>query len=424
MRCFLLPLRRPGLCPGLLACLLILFGAGACAAPAAAAPADVTAAVPRGAAEQALKAAASAYQQETGLRVEAAALGPEAYASQTAAVLLAGLDRYDLVLLPADSLALWAAYHVILPVEPPSDTSGLAPWLPPLEVDGQLYGLPAQPEAEVIWYRADLLASAGLPPPRTWAEFEQAALALNAPPERYGAAIAAGPLDAGSDFAAVLAGFGGALIGPGRRAQALSPAAVQALEWYSALRSKAGVVPPASGRFTRGDVIRQLREGRAALGIAPLSAASALQDCTASPAVCAGSTPLLAWTWLPGSADAGGVRAFGSLSAWAIPRGASHPGAAAAFAAWLSGEAGARAWAEGGGTPAHRTVLAGLNRPESALSRVSAFQTAFPPTPACSQLWKAAHTAAHSAAAGDQLPAQALREAQVQIEEALRKFSD
>ena len=375
----------------------------------------MVAAIPQGAPAEALQGAAQAYQQASGRRVAVVVLSASAYAPQVEAALLAGLDRYDLLLLPGDSLARWAGYRVILPLAAPPDAPELAAWLPALRVAGELYGLPTQPEAEVIWYRADLLAAAGLAAPRTWAGFEQAARALHNPPERYGAVIAGGPLDSGSEFAAVLPGFGGALIGPGGQAQAASPAAVAALSWYAGLRNTVGVVPPQAADFTRADALRLLGQGRAGLGIAPLSAAVVLQDCAASPAVCADGAPLLAWTWLPGAVTPG------SLSAWAIPRGAANPSAAADFAAWLCAEEGALAWAAAGGTPAHRAVLAGLDRPESALSQVEVFQPAFPPIATGDQVWKAVHAAVHAAVAGEQSPAAALQEAQRQVERAVRR---
>lgn len=402
----------------LLACLLVAVMAAGCAPRAASAPrAAVVAAVPQGTAARALQAAAQAYRQAGGVQVEVVALSAGGYASQVEAALLAGLDRYDLVLLPGDSLARWAGYRVILPLADPPGAGELAPWLPALRVGGDLYGLPTQPEADVIWYRADLLAAAGLEPPRTWEGFAQAARALHDPPARYGAAVAGGPLDAGSDFAALLPGFGGALFGPGGAPQVDSLPAAAALRWYAGLRA-AGLVAPQAERHARADVVRLLGQGRAGLGIASLSAAAVLQDCAASPAVCAGGAPLLAWTWLPGDA------ATGSLSAWAVPRGAANPTAAAGFAAWLCGAEGAQAWAAAGGTPAHRAVLAGLDRPESALGRVEAFRPAFPPTAAADLVWRAVHAAAHAALAGEQAPAAALREAQRQVVRAVRRFNE
>jgi len=410
-----------------LGCLLGLSMLCVCAFPGPSGPGAVVAAAPQGPAGQALQAAAAAYEQAAGVKVQVEVLSAAAYDDQVAAALLAGLDRYDLVLLPGDSLAYWAGFHVILPLRPAEDDAGqavralaplladpeLAPWLPALEVAGQLYGLPTQPDADVLWYRADLLSAAGLAAPRTWDEVEQAALALHAPPDRYGVVTAGGPLDAGLDFAAVLAGFGGAGVSPAGQAQAASPAAVRALEWYTGLRR---VAPPGTAQFTRSDTLQMLAAGRAGLGLATLSAAGRLQDCAASPAVCANGRPLLEWAWLPGE-PAG----LGRLSAWAFPRGSNRAAGAAAFVAWLGGEQGARAWASGGGWPAHRGVLAGLDQPARALGQAGRFSSAFPAVATVDQLWQAYHAAAHGAAAGEMSPEQALLQAQTQIERALRQ---
>ena len=46
------------------------------------------------------------------------------------------------------------------------------------EKDGVCYSLPLYSHAQVMWYRKDLLAEAGLEVPKTWAEFAEAAKAL------------------------------------------------------------------------------------------------------------------------------------------------------------------------------------------------------------------------------------------------------
>jgi multiple sugar transport system substrate-binding protein len=67
------------------------------------------------------------------------------------------------------------------------DGIALSDYLPPaiagVRWNGAIYGLPVQPHAELLWYRRDLLAAAGLAPPRTPDELLAAARALHRPAE-------------------------------------------------------------------------------------------------------------------------------------------------------------------------------------------------------------------------------------------------
>ena len=372
-------------------------------------PADspLAAAVPAGPAAEALEAAAQAYTDAGGRPVQVIVLGGDEYADQVAAALLAGLDRYDLLLLPAADLPHWTAYKALRPLQTPAEAADLAAWLPPLRVGADLYGLPTQPDAIVLWYRADLLEEAGLSVPRDWNAFRAAALALNQPPERYGAAISGSGPEAAQDFSALLAGFGGQAAGADFQVALDGEAARRALEFYAALRSPDGLVDPQAGSFTRADVIAALAEGRAALGLAPLSAAHALTDCESSPNSCRAGQPLLAWAWLPGVDPS---TALGSLEAWAVPLHAAHPEEAQRFAAWLTGPEGARVWARNGGVPAHRSVLAEMDG-LSALGQVEVYNLPLPPVTNNADGWSAYQAAVEAAVAGEQTPAAALKEA-------------
>jgi multiple sugar transport system substrate-binding protein len=396
-----------------LAAWLALLACASCAsAPEAnATPADLVVAAPRGKISTALEAVAAAYVRAEGTRVRVEALGGEEYAWRVNAALLAGLDRYDLVFLSADELARWAGYHAIQPLAADIDTAPFEPWLPAVRVSGELYGLPTQPDPVVLWYRADLFQAAGLAAPGDWEALRRAAETLDQGPQRFGMVTAGSDIDAGADFAAVLAGFGGQMVGAQYQVEVDGEDARRALEWYAAMSQ------PGAGSFTRADVLAALRDGRAALGIAPFSAGGTLLDCNASPSVCQEGQPLLAWTRLPGLEARQSV---GSLSAWAIPLRAANAGQAQRFAAWLGGEAGARAWAQAGGIPAHAGVLSGLAG-ENPLRRVSAYQTAFPPVATTDLLWKACNSAVNAAVSGKQPPRRALEAAAAQMQQALRQ---
>lgn len=405
-----------------LANLLLALALAACAARPAPTPSGgITVVVPRGAA-QALKSAVARYQQTGGPALTVIVLEEDFYGEQVSATLLAGLARYDLVYLDAGALARWVGYHALQPLAIAPD-SGVNPWLGAVTVGGQPYGLPVQPDALVLWYRADLLAQHGLPVPRDWMAMRQAAAALNRPPALYGAAIAGSDQSAGVDFAAVLAGYGARAVSDAYQVGFDSPQARDALALYAGLSAADRVTPPDAAKLDGAGVVAALAEGRAALGLAPLSAAAQLSNCQASPKVCAEGKPLLAWAWLPGVAP---TEAVGRVDALAVPVHAAHGLAAQRFLAWLSGSEGARAWAQGGGIPASTSVLA---EPWSlqhipgaaALSGLRDFRLAFPQAVTVDLLWQASNQAVHDAVAGQAAPDAALQAAADKMRQALRQ---
>ena len=407
-------------------------------------PEGLVVAVPNGLQAAAMRAAAEQYALAGGEPVTVETVGADTYASQVSSVLLAGLDRYDLVSLPAELLARWAGYRVLRPVAEGFDPAGLDPWLPALTVDGVLYGLPSEPDPVVLLFRADLLAAEGIDTPRDWEALRAAARALNAPPERFGLALAGSDMDSGMDFSAVLAGFGGFAVGPEYQVALGADPAQRALQFYTGLRFTDEVVSPDTADFTRSDVIAALAEGRAVFGIAPLSAASTLLDCPSGKdakdtVICKDGKALLQWTWLPGLDE---NHLVGTLQAWAVPQHAAHPEEAARFAAWLVSNAGARVWAQSGGIPANTEALLDLE-PEQvedgsaakgtaqaptmstaqaqAISQARGFWLAFPQAATIDLLWKAQNSMVHAALSGEKTPELALREAAEHMEKALKQ---
>lgn len=389
---------------------LLLLSACAPAGQAAPAAPALTIAAPRGSLATVLEATAAAYTQKTGEAVQVMALGSAAYGGEVNTALLAGLKRYDVVYLPAEDLGHWAAYHAIQPLTGSLTQADLDPWLPNVTMAGQVTGLPTQPDPAVLWYRADLLEAAGLPVPTDWEATRHAAQAL-ATPQHSGLLTARNEIEAALDFAAVLSGYGEAMVGDDYQVHLNEETALRAMETF------AGFITPGTEQFTRADVLAALGDGRAAMAIAPFSAGERLLDCGQSPRVCQDGKPLLAWAYVPGQ---GAETAVGSLGAWAIPVHAAHGEAAQRFLAWLGSAEGARAWQQAGGTPAHRAVL-GEQPGDHPLKTVTRYRHAFPPVPNTGQLWKAINTAINEVVTGKQPPEQALQTAAGQMRQALRQ---
>ena len=357
----------------------------------------------------AAQSAADAYAQSSGLRVEVQTFPADAYGDRVSAALLAGTGEFDLVYLSAESLPKWVDYHTLQPLTLPEDEN-TAPWLPLVTVEGEAFGVPVEPDVDVLWYRTDVLEAAGIS--SDVMDSLEIAFSLQVP-AGWPVAVSAGEQDAGLDIAA-LAGAQGIDRNGGNwivREEVL----YHDLVFYQRILK---LTAPNSKDWTRTDVQNALATGQAAIGILPLSAARELLDCEQSPDVCKDGKPLLAFAPLPGMEETLGV---GSVQAWSVPLKAPHPDAAQAFARWLASEEGGRAWASGGGLPAHRAVLAEMDSPAAqALSQVGYFRAAFPPLIPAAEIMQALDAAGHGAAVGE--PPEILMEELVRsIETALRQ---
>ncbi len=76
--------------------------------------------------------------------------------------------------------------------------------------NGEIYGLPINGNIQLFFYRTDLFEEAGIDPPTTWAEVEEAAKVFNDPPNMYGFSIRTAPAD--WEFQAYLASYGTNLV--------------------------------------------------------------------------------------------------------------------------------------------------------------------------------------------------------------------
>ncbi|MFE3639007.1 ABC transporter substrate-binding protein [Streptomyces sp. NPDC059168] len=109
----------------------------------------------------------------------------ETYAQMTTDLRGGDRGRFDVLNIDVNWTAEFAAAGWIRPL--PGDRFPLGGFLKPVvrtaRYDGRLYAVPYVTNAGLLLYRKDVLARAGVPPPRTWAELERDAKTI-AP--RYG----------------------------------------------------------------------------------------------------------------------------------------------------------------------------------------------------------------------------------------------
>lgn len=155
--------------------------------------------------------------------------------AQLATNLQARSDVYDVMSLDVVWTAQFASNGWIIPLSAPQFPLAyfLRPAVDTAMYQGRLWAIPFTSNAELLYYRSDILARAGAAPPRTWAQL--ASLASTVAP-RYGLAGYAGQFLAYEgltvNFAEAVQSAGGSILSPdGTRVTVDSPQARQALSF-------------------------------------------------------------------------------------------------------------------------------------------------------------------------------------------------
>lgn len=154
---------------------------------------------------------------------------------------------------------------------------------------GTAYGVPLNGNIQVLYYRADLYAKAGLQVPRTHEELLSNAAKLHNPPAVYGMVVrgARSASDISYDWMPYLHGSNGAIFkdekGGDFTVTINSPEAKRALDVYVDLARKSG--PPNPGSYGQAQVIQALLTGKAAHATPVIAAWPQVDDPTKSAVV-------------------------------------------------------------------------------------------------------------------------------------------
>jgi multiple sugar transport system substrate-binding protein len=138
--------------------------------------------------------------------------------AQLTANLQAGSSVYDVIAMDVIWTAEFASAGWIIPLDSSLFPLGdfLRPAVDTAMYNGHLWAVPYYSNAEVLYYRKDIMAKAGKPPPKTWAQLAADAKTI-AP--RYGVQGYAGQLSPYEgltvNFAEALQSAGGSILSPG-----------------------------------------------------------------------------------------------------------------------------------------------------------------------------------------------------------------
>jgi multiple sugar transport system substrate-binding protein len=132
--------------------------------------------------------------------------------------------------------------------------------------NGVIYGLPINGNIQLLYYRKDLFQEAGLRPPRTWEELEEAARVLHDPPRTFGLVNRTSP--GNWEVQSYLYGYGGGLIrldeATGRWDVIVNEEpSVRAVEQWVHLTRTYG--PPNFANVSQAEMFGLMASGRAAM---------------------------------------------------------------------------------------------------------------------------------------------------------------
>ena len=222
---------------------------------------------------------------------------------------------------------------------------------------GALYGVPLNGNIQLLFYRADLYAQAGLKVPETWEQLLANAQKLHNPPNIYGMVFrgARSASDISYDWMPYLHSHNGAIFkdekGGDFTVTINSPEGRKALDTYVDLTKKVG--PPNPGSYGQAQVIQALVTGKAAHGTPVIAAWSQMDDPTKSAVV--GKINVAVLPHGPGGKPSPTLGHFIGAIPKNIPR--DRQVAALTFLKWFQGAPAQRIVAGAGAPPIRKDVL-------------------------------------------------------------------
>lgn len=213
------------------------------------------------------------FEEATGIKVTYVEVPFQAMRERLTAEMVGGSDDFDL----ATVMDLWIPPLVdkyLAPIGRDVAARGIdlarypAPFLAAGQFPSGLYGLPIRCHIQLLWYRKDLFAKAGLQPPTTWAEVASAGKAIqDANPGISGITIPYGKADGQNlmvwyDF---LWGAGGDILDAKNKAAFNGPAGIRATQDFTSFILKDHITPPGAASYAENDSSTYFFQGHAAM---------------------------------------------------------------------------------------------------------------------------------------------------------------
>jgi len=229
---------------------------------------------------------------------------------------------YDIISIDQPSLGSYVSKKWIIPLDnyimdhnlPSLDLDDIIPALRYAcgTWDSKFYAVPLGCYGAMFAYRKDILAKVGLPVPKTFTDFRDAARKVNSPPELYGTALFAHNGEyITADSAPFLWSWGAGLINgcdvtingmPKYRAAWATPEGIAALEFYASF-FREHLTPPNTLEFDHLRYINAFQSGKVAMGIMPAEGIGSPMD----DPECSKVVGQISYTTLPGKRNSDGT---------------------------------------------------------------------------------------------------------------------
>ncbi|MDR2931151.1 MAG: sugar ABC transporter substrate-binding protein [Propionibacteriaceae bacterium] len=196
-----------------------------------------------------IKSAIPEFESQTGLKVELTQLGEDQLSAQYNTKLNSGTSEIDVMMFrPLQEGKMFAKNGWLADLSDDVTSDSAWNWsdfqaapVAATTVDSAVVGVPIITEREVLYYRTDLLAEAGLKVPTTMDELRQAATTIHqAHPEVAGFVARTNVSAAVTQFSSFLYSYGGDFFDSSGKASLDTPEALAAYEMYSGLLHDVG----------------------------------------------------------------------------------------------------------------------------------------------------------------------------------------
>jgi multiple sugar transport system substrate-binding protein len=396
---------------------------------------QVTLAVVSGVEGEALKQAAADYEKQTGTHVSVAEFPYTNLFEKELIDLKARTGAYDLIMLDDPWFPRFAHEQVLTELTPLLQKRGksgpdsdfvetsLALCRHPYP-SGSLYALPYVGNSQLFFYRKDLFEKYLMKPPATWDDVLAAAKTIQEKETEganggqvYGYVERAAQGNAAvADFMPIFWAFGGEMFDANGKPAVNSPQGIEALQFMIELGKYS---PPGYASFNADDVGAHLLQGTAAMSINWPAWISSFSDQTKSKVI-----GKMEFTTLPGAEKSGQAE----IGNWliAIPRDSHNADTAIDFLLWATSAEQMKRSAQRGNPPTRKSLFqdpelvakypaypAQLRSLESSRPR--------PRTPYWNEIENAFGIFLSKANSGDLTPAEAMNQANAEIEKILQR---
>lgn len=302
------------------------------------------------------------FEALTGIKVQVESYSQDEYMNKRLVDLSSGAGTFDLVMMDQAivqySKADWVeALDDYIANPKYFDAAGydVDDFLPSLTrntfINGKRFALPITGEAQILYYRKDVLEAAGIAVPTTFDELYKAAVALNKPGTMAGMLLRGEKIHTAWNSSGFIWSYGGKVFDNAEnptKATFDSPEAVAGITMYAKLLQDAG--PAGVGNYTWYETVSDFQQGKAAMYLDASVFMSQIEDPKKSTV-----SGKVGYAGMP----AGPAGALANTGAWMLSISASSknkPGAAL-FMSWVTSKETTLKIGEAAGIGARKSVF-------------------------------------------------------------------